>query len=346
MEVFADMGEQLEAAWQAVDFDERAFPDLAVRALTGFAVHEALGNRDILRWLTAARTLPVQDDPKALFGDLPVTLYHGRRFFIQALLWHDGTTSIHRHGFSGAFQVLAGTSLHTRHGFTPRRRVSSHFILGDLQLRACSLLGRGDVEPITTDLAHALFHLDSPASTIVVRTYGEDDARPQYSYRAPGLAIDPFYGDPVASRQLQALRFVRHVDEGEHLALALGLLGHCDLHTCYLVLSEMAHGARSVGALVTPLAAARRRHGAVIDDLAAVLREEVREQRIVALRASITDPELRFFLALAASVRDPVRVATMIERRFPGVDPHARMAAWLDALPGDEQTYLESLRRS
>jgi hypothetical protein len=37
---------------------------------------------------------------------------------IEALFWVDGTTSIHQHSFSGAFQVLAGKSIHSRYRST------------------------------------------------------------------------------------------------------------------------------------------------------------------------------------------------------------------------------------
>jgi hypothetical protein len=44
-------------------------------------------------------------------------VYAGRRFYVEVVFWAEGTTAIHQHSFSGAFQVLVGSSIHTLYGF-------------------------------------------------------------------------------------------------------------------------------------------------------------------------------------------------------------------------------------
>src|SRR5262245_60676181 len=124
MQIFQELGSTIEDAWRARDYDELAFPDIAARALERRRLHREIDHGDVLRWLLGAPDIPLQEDLAAGFGDPPVSVYRGRRFFIQVIFWLAGSTVIHRHGFSGAFMVLEGSSLHTRYTFTPRRRVS------------------------------------------------------------------------------------------------------------------------------------------------------------------------------------------------------------------------------
>ncbi|MFN2514442.1 MAG: hypothetical protein ABR568_23900, partial [Pyrinomonadaceae bacterium] len=57
-----------------------------------------------------AASLPHQYDVEGRFGNPPITLFAGPRFHIDVYYWLDGTTSIHQHSFTGAFQVLLGSS--------------------------------------------------------------------------------------------------------------------------------------------------------------------------------------------------------------------------------------------
>jgi len=333
MRAFQELGDRLEEAFLARDYDERAFPDLATRALEEARLPSVISHQDVVRWVLGSRVLPTQDDLSATFGQPPVTVYRGRRFFIQVLLWREGSTAIHRHGFSGAFQLLTGESLHTRYGFDLERRVSARFLLGKVRLLDASLLERGDVVPITHDLAHALFHLDtppklpegarraataSPSATIVVRTFREEDTFPQYNYLPPRVAFDPFHEDPATQRQLQALSFVRHTEPETYAALAAELASTSDLHTSYLVLLQAHRGRRGPedGPLV--LEAARKKHGAVIDDLAEVLHEELRDEQVGFAREQARDPDVRFFLSLLQNLHEPRVIAALLESRFPG----------------------------
>src|SRR4051812_12794169 len=112
MEVIRALGERLEAAWRAQHYDHAAFPRLARESLEELAPHRAFDAATLVRWLRQAPEVPRQHMASS-FGEPPVTLFAGRRFFLEVLFWVDGTTAIHQHGFSGAFQVLAGGSLHT-----------------------------------------------------------------------------------------------------------------------------------------------------------------------------------------------------------------------------------------
>jgi hypothetical protein len=334
LRVFEDLGATIEEAWERLDYDELAFPALAAGALREARIHEAISGADVIRWLLAAREIPEQDDIEASFGEPPITVLHGRRFYIQVLLWTEGTTSIHRHAFSGAFVVLDGSSLHVRYAFAPRRRVSSHLQLGAVRLESLELLARGDVTAITHDLIHSTFHLETPSATVVIRTYRDADASIQHEYMPPSVAFDPFFKDPGTTRRLQALTFMRRMMQPGHVELAADLVARSDLHTAWLVLLQAYRSLRSAARAAPLLDAARRRHGAAADDLAAALDEELRRRKLHRLRALVTDEAHRFFLALLQNLPDREAIYAAVRLRYRDGEPRARVIAWMEALSG------------
>jgi hypothetical protein len=336
MRIFSELGGAIEEAWRATSYDERALPTVATSALRKAALHARVSSEDVLRWAIGARELPAQDDLAARFGDPPLTVFSGRRFYIQVLFWLEGSTSIHRHSFSGAFMVLDGTSLHGAYAFKPRRRINTHFYTGEIELLDAEILDRGAVVPITNDLSHSLFHLEVPCATVVVRTYADDDASPQFNYFPPSVAIDPFFRDAPTTRMIQLLSFARR---GKHLnfeGLAGEILARADLHTTWDVLDQVYRALGSVESAAPLVAIARQRHGEVIDDLAAALAEELRRRAVERLRNEIDRPDLRFFLALLANLPHREAIDAMIQQRYPNSRPRDRIEGWLRKLSGAE----------
>lgn len=334
MRIFSELGGAIEEAWRATSYDERALPTVAASMLRKATLHTRVNSEEVLRWAITARELPAQDDLAARFGDPPLTVFSGRRFYIQVLFWLEGSTAIHRHGFSGAFMVLDGSSLHGAYAFRPRRRINTHFYTGELELIDVELLARGAVVPITNDLSHSLFHLEVPCATVVVRTYADDDANPQFNYMPPSVAIDPFYRDVPTTRMLQLLSFARR---GKHLdfeGIAGDILARADLHTTWDVLDQVYRAVGSVEGAAPLVAIARQRHGEVIDDLAAALGEELRRRAVEKLRNAIEEPDLRFFLALLANLPHRDAIDAMIEQRYPKSRPRDRIEGWLRQLSG------------
>lgn len=332
MRAFEELGRGVEAAWLAAGYDELAFPAIAAAALREARLPERLTADDVLAWLFSTGEHPEQDDLEAKFGEPPITVFRGRRFYVQVLFWLTASTSIHRHAFTGAFQVLEGSSLHSRYTFVTRRRVASQLFLGDVRFHAAELLSRGNVVEITRDLAHGLFHLEAPSATIVIRTFGEPEAQPQLDYRTPSLAIDPFYKEPALTRWLQALDLLHRAASPRYEVFAAELLSRVDLHTSYLVLQHAYRRLDDLDRAAPLLAAAERRHGPAVAELAAALREERRRHRIYKLRTTVRDPDRRFFLALVLNLPDRDAIFAMIRARYPDADPRERVLAWTRAL--------------
>ena len=95
MRAFDELGDALEQRWRGENYDERAFPAIAADALTRADLVRQVDPWSIIRWIHATPSLPAQQDLDDDFGDLPVTLFNGSRFYIDAYFWLDGTTSIH-----------------------------------------------------------------------------------------------------------------------------------------------------------------------------------------------------------------------------------------------------------
>ena len=236
MLIYEELGERIERAFEHVHRDERAFPRIAAEALREARVPERSGADDVLAWLFAAPSLPAQNDLGEAFGEPPITVYRGRDFHSEVLFWLRTVTTVHTHGFSGAFQALAGDRLQTRHAFDVKERFNARILLGDVRFLGAELLRPGDVVEITNDLAHALVHLEAPSATIVVRTASDPNAGPQYDYRAPGLAWDAFHVDELRERKLQGLRLLCRLGRADALVRAVELVACSDLGTCLGVL--------------------------------------------------------------------------------------------------------------
>src|SRR5205814_7981727 len=132
MEEFQELGAQVEALWRAENYNEKVFPEIAAHALVEADLPARVDPWEIIRWVHTAESLPQQYDVEGRFGNPPITLFAGPRFYIDVYYWLDGTTSIHQHSFTGAFQVLLGSSIHSRYSFREDKIINEHFSAGEL----------------------------------------------------------------------------------------------------------------------------------------------------------------------------------------------------------------------
>jgi hypothetical protein len=337
MDIFREIGAAVEDRWRARHHDERALPAIAAEALLDALPRSGLTPRDVIEWVGTARELPSQDDLNGDFGQPPITVYRCSRFFISVLFWLDATTSIHEHGFSGAFYVLAGSSIHSRYRFEPDRRFNARLFAGRVALESVELLEQGDARPILSgnQLAHALFHLDRPSVSVVLRTYHDPGADPQLSYLRPCLAIDPFYKHPHTTRIIQCLKLLRETESPDYRAYLERAVSGPDFHEAVSILQavfpEEATDWRSLQSL---LDVCRAHHGELADLLAQAFLERRRESRIVRLRRTITDPLHRFFLALLINVPTRSEILALTRKRCPDSDPIDTIVRWTAELTG------------
>lgn len=326
------LGEAVEARWQAVDHDPRQISDIAVAAMAEARLPERLSPDEVVRWALSGVTVPQQRDLPAKFGQPPVTLFRSRRFYIEALFWIDGTTTIHEHAFSGAFQVLAGSSIETRYRFEAERRFDGHFVLGALSVASSAYLRAGDVRPIHSGrggLIHALFHLERPSVTIVVRTYRDADAGPQLNYHRPGIGYDPFLVDETRDRAAQVIAMLRNTEHPQLEAIVGDAIARADLPTAYKFLGECA--TIPDRALVDRLLG-RVRDPAAAEQFRAAHQEGRRIAFLQSRRALVKPPELRFFLGVLLNAHQRAAVLQLVRARVPDGDPARQVARWVREL--------------
>ncbi|MBX7054588.1 MAG: hypothetical protein K1X36_06500 [Pyrinomonadaceae bacterium] len=333
MDIFKEIGDELETLWRRNNYDEATFPTLAADALKRADIPARTSVWSVVEWCLGQTELPRQRDVHASFGDPPVTVYSGPRFHIDIYFWFEGTTAIHQHGFCGAFQVMHGSSIHSWYEFKLGRSVNTFAEIGEMSLKTCELLRVGDVQQILGGKAyiHSLFHLDQPSATIVVRTDKSPLELPQFSYYKPNLAIDPFFEQDTITKKTQlAAALIRAKNPGADRMIG-GWLAECDFQTTFNLLRSLRHLFRSnqideLFRLSEPesrfekyLKIAEEHHGE--DVFRPVFRHQEMLDDILKRRALATEPDIRFFLALLLNVEGRENIFGLMKQLFPGSDP-------------------------
>ena len=342
MRLFHQLGVEIETIWRDQNYNEELFPTLAADALKRADLPSKLTAGDVLEWTLKETELPRQRDVPARFGDPPITIYSGLRFHIDVYFWFQGTTATHQHGFCGAFQVLHGSSIHSWYEFERRVAVNAFCEIGDIKLRVCEILERGDVQEIKSGrrYIHSLFHLDQPSATIVVRTDRSPLDLPQFSYHKPCLAIDPFFEQEETTKKLQAMSAAVHTKHENADDLISEWMNASDLQTTFLILSQLRGLFRSnqLDHMFRPDAAAlrfekfldiaARRHGSNGEIFRPVFARMDMLDEIVKRRGYVTNPEHRFFMALLLNVDGRDRIFSLTKHRYPDVDPVEKVLDW------------------
>jgi hypothetical protein len=297
----------------------------------------------VVEWTLAQSELPRQKDPHGRFGEPPITLFVAPRFHIDVYFWLEGTTTVHQHGFCGAFQVLLGSSIHSWYEFEKRDAVNSFCEIGDMSLKLCELLEIGAVQEIRPgrQYIHSLFHLDQPSVTIVIRTDKSPLFLPQFDYKKPYLAVDPFYEHETTSKKLQTIAALFRSHHPETDRLVNNVLASSDFHTSFLILSTVrswlgADRLNQIFNISTPqnrfetfLKIVIERHGERGGILTDVFARMDRLEEILRLRSFVTNAEHRFFLALLLNVEGRENIFPLIKQRYPDADPVEKVLDWV-----------------
>jgi hypothetical protein len=327
---FGRLGREVEAAFRAAGFDEASLPELAVRALRGAELHRKLSGEDVLGWAATA-VLPPQFDPGSSFGQPPITVFQGERFHVDVLCWLSSTTSIHQHRFSGAFAVLGGGSVCCDYRFEPEDRIEPRLVFGRLDFQRASVLGPGSVQPIVAGdrSIHALFHLEHPSFTIVVRTPGLSVETPQYEYLRNGIAFDPFHHPITLQRPIEALNVLHDTAPDLYLESVAAFVQKAPPIEVLLLLLR-----QSRRLLSNPETAERvgrqviARHGERGRRLVEALGERERLNRITDLRRRVRSADHRFFLALMLNVPEKAEILRLVNARVPSEAPESVFRRW------------------
>jgi hypothetical protein len=342
VELFERLGDEVEKAWRDANYDELKLPAIAKQKLIEHDLPSKLTPWDVLEWAMMRPELPPQADPNASFGEPPITVYSGARFHIDVYFWFQGTTATHQHAFSGAFQVFAGSSIHSWYEFFEDDHVNVYMKYGRLDLKVCELLQVGDVQEIIAgnEYIHSLFHLDDPSVTIVVRSTKSPMFLPQYSYHKPHVAVDPFFVQNSMTRKIQSTAAMLKAKRSDADQKIIEMLGELDIHQTFHVVTSLRQMLRSDKVkkmfgvenfderFEKIFQTVRGRHGARAERLLDVFKRQEKLGFIVERRNFVTDPELRFFLAVILNVDGRDNILKLIRQRFPDNDPQEKVLDW------------------
>lgn len=330
MTSFEKLGTQVAARWKEQGGRIESFAEIATQSLRESGVLSTVSIGEIAEWLASSRDIPKQEAKE--FGQPPINVYVGENFHIQVLFWLDGTTAIHEHSFAGAFGVLHGSSVHSRYRFELQRELAKELLIGNVRFVSSELLQKGDLHPIEvgSSFIHALFHLDHPSVSVVVRT-SFPASTIQYSYIKPHVAFDPSDEDKTLSTQMRLLESLRSFRSDSYWRYADLLLDHERPLLLFNVLGNASQSSASAPdqwqALVDK---ACRLHGTeLVEKLLASINTENAGRKLSRLRMVVHAPDYRFFLALLLNVPDRNSLLSLIARRFPSEQPEVLAMRWI-----------------
>jgi hypothetical protein len=332
---FSRLGRLVDQQWSAQARRPETLPEIAVAALMEVPVPDGLNPSSILGALSVGTGLPKQRSSSDQFGQPPAVMYRGEQLEVQAITWMEGTTTIHQHGFDGAFRVLHGSSLHVKYSFSEAEAwADEHLVAGSLSMGAPEILCTGAVRaiPAGNDFIHALFHLERPSTTVVVRNQWSDLPYPQYDYRLPGLGIDALFSDDRLAMRLRGLDSLRRLDPASALDVAVDICRTQDLWTSFRVCDHLARTFGDGADLTTLVEVLGGRHPGLGDLLGPVYGEELRRGRLLARRSLLPETHHRLFLALIVNLPDRRSIHTAVGQAFPDEDPDTLILQWINEL--------------
>ena len=343
MELFQQLGAEIEALWLEKNYNEELFPAIAKDALSRAELPSKVSVWDVVEWSLKQYELPRQRDLHGNFADPPITIFSGLRFHIDVYFWFEGTTATHQHSFCGAFQVLHGSSIHSWYEFDTHEEINAFTRIGEMKLKVCEILEIGDVQEIWAgqQYIHALFHLDQPSATIVIRTDRSPLHLPQFSYHKPSFAIDSFFEQDTVTKKLQIMATLIRAKRPDADSLIAGMLNDSDVQTSYTMLMRLRmllksnqlsqlfklDGPKERFAHFVDIVA--KRHGKAGEVFKAVFERNDVLDEIIERRSFMSDPEQRFFMALLLNVDDKEHIFSLIKQRFPDADPIEKVLDWV-----------------
>ena len=331
---FEKLGRAVAEQWQQQNFSLDAFPEIAQRAMqdADAPLSENLPLAEMIQEFLSNDAQPPQSHSG--FGQPELIAFSDPRFYIQILFWMEGTTKIHQHGFSGAFHVMHGSSVHSEFEFNNAKSITPHLRVGDLQLKQIELLETGRTIPIQSGrkCIHSLFHLDSPSVTVVIRTQHDPGTDPQFNYLPPHLAIDPNHTDALTMKRNQLLDVLETIEPSNCVPQIIEMLEELDFERGFHTLLHNMDRLQETGAWENAITTFQNKHGELAAGIPATLAEHQRREYISQLRHYIENPEHRFFLALLMNIQNGKDIATLITKRFPNQPAEDTILRWAEEL--------------
>jgi hypothetical protein len=241
--IFDSLARYVEHEWSKSNQNLEIFPALATEALQEFSYRltQVQLEEELATWFQSRTKLPEQINLHNTFGQPPITLFNNERFVVDLYIWMGCDTSIHSHGFRGAFRVLHGKSLHETFRVKTVEAIAADVELTELGEPTFEILVPGATRTIQPgrDLTHRVIHLEEPTITLCVKTINEPTLS-QWHHFENGLAIQKRHLEPGLIKQIYYFQYLA----GQNGTLALkflnDLLSRQDISTLMNLCEEIS----------------------------------------------------------------------------------------------------------
>ncbi len=210
--------------------------------------------------------------------------------------------------------------------------------LGDVQFNDIELLQAGDIRKIYPQpmSAHALYHLNYPTISLVVRTYGESYAKPQLAYLKPHIAHDPFKTDQSVMQRTRMLKVLSELDQEHYLAAYFEHIDKLDLYSHTMIFLQNVPLLFKFGALDRAIAQIADKDSALAAALHPSALQICKTNQLNSWRAQLKDPDLKFFLAILLNSPNRQTSLQLIEQKYPNQQAVELIVGWLSQLIENE----------
>jgi hypothetical protein len=192
MKIFSELAKQVAQEWQKSGESLESFASIATDCLERLKYNWTLEEleAELRKWAVSGEPMPAQMNVHNAFGQPSITVFNNGRFVIDLYFWVDFDTSIHSHGFRGAFKVIHGESLQETFLAPITEKIADDLLLVDMAESKVEMLKEGSVRTIApgTDLTHRVIHLAKPTVSLCVKTINEPEIK-QWVYLPTGLAV-------------------------------------------------------------------------------------------------------------------------------------------------------------
>ena len=330
MDYFKDIGEKLSARCGAGKLGEN-FPELAAKVLAEVPIPAKIGIEFMADWALGRERLPEQVNFHSGFGEPALVVYEEPRFYAEVLFWFHSRTSIHGHGFYGAYRVLAGYSIDAQFAYHRDSEPVPGIQLGELEPTALRLITPGDISRILPEEAfiHTVMHMGNPSLTLVIRNKG---GLVQYDYAMNGLGLNAYKDSQTHVRQVEVLSAYHEANPYKFGPRLLEFLKAGSAHRMARILKEMEHQIDEGFLNGEIRALAVKRFGKVGEAIIESLTRSIRSGKIWDRVAETEDPAIQLRTALSDLFPKKKKLLAVVGRTFPDRDPEAVLENWADTV--------------
>ena len=330
MDYFKEIGKKLSARCGEGELGEN-FPELAAEVLAAFPVPAEVGIEFMADWALGRERLPEQVNFHSGFGEPPLVVYEEPRFYAEVLFWFHGRTSIHGHGFYGAYQVLAGYSIEAQFAYHRDHEPVPGIQVGALEPTALRLITPGDITRILPEEAfiHTVMHMGNPSLTLVIRNKG---GLVQFDYSMNGLGVNAYQDSQSHVRQAEVLSAFHAANPDGFETRLLEFLKTGSAHRMARVLKEMEQEIDEEFLVGEIHELAVERFGPLGELIIESLTRTISGNMIWDEVAGMDDPAIQLRTALLDLFPENQDLLAVVARTFPDREPADVLESWTDTV--------------